>query len=144
MRPRRSPGPGLDAVRASLGRPAGAICRSGCSACCVGPVQVAVEEIARLAPLLDAGAWERVLALRGSGRGVPCPLLNVAGACSIYGERPIACRALWQHDLTADCSRLTTISPSLELLAWGRLQSTVYLIEGLQAWRRCQPASAPT
>ena len=79
-----------------------------------------------------------------SGRGVPCPLLGPDGSCSIYEERPIVCRTIFQLDLSADCSEVTLLAGSGELLAWGREQQSVYLIEGLQAWRRCQPAQRAT
>lgn len=79
-------------------------CRRGCSFCCHVNVQVTVLEAVAIAEhLQDAADLKRSLltaapvtaGLRPAqrlDRRIPCPLLR-DGACSIYAQRPRACRA---------------------------------------------------
>ena len=113
------------AVRADVGDTIP--CRSGCRACCHGPFDVSVADVALLreglgglpAPirsqverrahgLLDLvralePAWsapheiavigeERFDRLSDALAAEPCPLLDAAGHCLAYAERPLVCR----------------------------------------------------
>jgi len=70
-----------------------AACRKGCSHCCHTPVSVSQTEAAYIGDALGLKpktmtGWSRGME---SGYRVPCPFL-VNDACSIYAQRPIACR----------------------------------------------------
>jgi Fe-S-cluster containining protein len=112
-------------------------CSRGCSTCCRQLVPLSIPEVFYLAERLsgrerarerfasagaaleraglrgvfldadydDARAWESAAAY--FRLGIPCPLLDEEGACSIHPERPIACReynvttpAAWCSDPT--------------------------------------------
>lgn len=97
-------------------------CRAGCSACCVSKVLVLAPEVLRIArhlrDTLDDAALaalrSRVQAAdartRGLSRreraiaGVPCPLLDERGACSVHPVRPLVCAGWTSIDVTA-CER---------------------------------------
>ncbi|WP_437766631.1 YkgJ family cysteine cluster protein [Sorangium sp. So ce281] len=97
-------------------------CRAGCATCCVSKVLVLAPEVLRIAAHLRAtrsqaelaALEERVraadAATRGLSRleraeaGVPCPLLDERGACSIHAVRPIVCAAWGSLDVAA-CER---------------------------------------
>ena len=70
----------------------------GCNGCCRGSVPVTPEESERIIALMDDAAWQRVTQskkeLLENSRHVVCPLLDPeSGACTVYDERPISCRA---------------------------------------------------
>jgi Fe-S-cluster containining protein len=88
-------------------------CGRGCSNCCTLNVATTFAEAQRLANHLDTGQRHRIAArvtellellpqtpdlksfLRAHrDRPTPCPLLDADGACSVYAQRPLACRAL--------------------------------------------------
>jgi hypothetical protein len=95
-------------------------CKKGCSACCTAKVLVAPPEIARiaararqaLAPDAYTSLVERVHQAHERSRGltraerirasIPCPLLDEAGACSLYEVRPIICSG-WSSLDKAGC-----------------------------------------
>jgi hypothetical protein len=97
-------------------------CKAGCSTCCSSKVLALAPEVIRVAAhlraSLDAGAFallvERVRAVdartHGLSRverveaGVPCPLLDDRGGCSVHGVRPVVCAAWNSIDVTA-CER---------------------------------------
>jgi hypothetical protein len=97
-------------------------CRAGCSTCCTSKVLVLAPEVLRIAAhlraSLDADALAAVIErfraaddkTRGLSRleraqaGVPCPLLDDRGACSVHHVRPIICAAWNSTDVTA-CER---------------------------------------
>ncbi|WP_437520353.1 YkgJ family cysteine cluster protein [Sorangium sp. So ce726] len=97
-------------------------CKAGCATCCVSKVLVLAPEVLRIAahlratrsPAELAALEERVraadAATRGLSRleraeaGVPCPLLDERGACSIHAVRPIVC-AGWSSLDAAACER---------------------------------------
>lgn len=99
-------------------------CRKGCTACCYIPLAVtAVEAIAAAAAVLrDEPAVGRV---RSSGaqpsgaerwrRRIPCVLLQ-EGACTIYAQRPLPCRAYVSLS-AAHCDEALASGDSGELLA---------------------------
>jgi Fe-S-cluster containining protein len=87
-------------------------CHVGCSWCCRGlEVEIRPAEAVRLAhrarrdPRLEVRVREtakRVARLDAGGRlkaGVPCAFLDEAsGACSVYEDRPLACRSYRSRD----------------------------------------------
>jgi len=97
-------------------------CGRGCSACCHdNPHGIAGVEILRLRRRLQRdGRWEALgdrmraagvayaeqaarlgdaeAMVRQRALGRPCPLLDEGGACSVYADRPVACRMF--HALT--------------------------------------------
>ncbi|WP_437475887.1 YkgJ family cysteine cluster protein [Sorangium sp. So ce1014] len=97
-------------------------CRAGCSTCCVSKVLVLAPEVLRIAAHLRATRTEAELAAlaervraadtatRGLSRleraeaGVPCPLLDERGACSVHAVRPVVC-AGWTSLDAAACER---------------------------------------
>ena len=113
--------------------PAGVACRAGCSACCHAPVGVTVPEVIRVGRiLLDETTDDERQAILERARQAesarlgrvgrdrertrhPCPLLNEAGSCSIYQDRPLNCRGWASLDASAcdlyfdDPSRTSTI-----------------------------------
>jgi len=93
-------------------------CRAGCSSCCHVPIPTTVPEVIRIAFALEdqrgpdqmARLREKVEGYHRARRGLsgtdrsriqhPCPLLDEAGQCSIYGSRPLACRGYSSRDLS--------------------------------------------
>jgi Fe-S-cluster containining protein len=64
-------------------------CQRGCSACCHIPVQISLNEAERIQERTGAEVIGPLPV--GNFHGVPCPLLK-DGECSIYPDRPFACR----------------------------------------------------
>lgn len=80
----------LDAFheKAEAALPVALACRRGCSACCSREIHVfEVEAAAIRAALGDA------LAPEVSSPEAGCPMLDAAGGCRIYAERPLICRS---------------------------------------------------
>ncbi len=104
-------------------------CAAGCSACCHGPFDISVADVAllrrgflKLAPDVRARVLGRARALVEKARAIepgwrapfavesigderfdrvcdalaaePCPLLDDAGRCRIYEDRPLVCRLI--------------------------------------------------
>ncbi|MEC7583266.1 MAG: YkgJ family cysteine cluster protein [Planctomycetota bacterium] len=91
-------------------------CRVGCTHCCRHPVGVTFPEAQLLAAAIRAlparereAITGRVFASARATTQTPwegltdqaCPLLDEHGACSLYAERPIPCRALGSLDASA-------------------------------------------
>ena len=94
-------------------------CGPRCPSCCTAKVLVLAPEVLRLASWLRdrrspaelAALLARVRAAdamtRGLSRiervrrGVPCPLLDEAGSCSVHSARPVVCAAWTSLDLGA-------------------------------------------
>ena len=88
------------------------VCSKGCAWCCRGlEVEIRLAEAARLAhrarqePELEArvrATAARLAGLDAAGRlraAVPCAFLDEAsGACSVYEDRPLACRSYRSRD----------------------------------------------
>jgi Fe-S-cluster containining protein len=110
-------------------------CTRGCSACCRQVVLIELLEaeyiierhrstVVRALPVLreharlaDAmpGGWqtpedERIAARAYWQANIPCAFLTPAGECSIYRDRPIACRT---HFVTSDPALCGTEDPSI-------------------------------
>lgn len=102
-------------------------CRAGCSYCCHQVVSARAAEIFLLARAIralpeEAAArlTERVMAAAAATRdmrveerhrrNVPCPLLE-DGRCSVYANRPLACRAFASTDMEA-CRRAFAHEPA--------------------------------
>lgn len=98
-------------------------CREGCAGCCHMAVHAAWPEAVAVAGLLSArqlaeldGYVERLQAalpemtdlksyLKRHRQSLgPCPLLDAAGACSVYAARPLACRSLLSTRPAAWCT----------------------------------------
>jgi Fe-S-cluster containining protein len=112
-------------VEEQLGEKVG--CRAGCSACCHYTVSVIGEEADRIAARVMLMPEERraeVLARVREGvrlgldqldpnerlrRRFPCPLLD-GGLCSVYDDRPIACRS-WHGISEERCASVDEQSP---------------------------------
>jgi hypothetical protein len=92
-------------------------CKEGCAYCCHLYVQVTPLEAIRLAQVVKAmapaardatiarveSAYARVRGKGAAARNLmalPCPLL-VEGRCTVYGERPMACRGANSADVEA-------------------------------------------
>jgi len=94
-------------------------CAKGCSFCCMSWVDVSPPEalftVKRMSSAQRQSALESVLqacAMTGGksfaercGKMVtPCPMLDTAGACTVYVDRPLACRTQVSVDVDA-CKR---------------------------------------
>lgn len=125
----------LEGTMTAQAVPEGA-CHKGCAWCCNFHVEVRFADAVHLArraravPALEAKV--RATALRVGGLdpvarlrlGVPCAFLDPAsGACSVYEDRPIPCRAYRSHD--ADWCR-SLVGTSAE-----RLERNAAVKEGL-------------
>ncbi|SCY48892.1 YkgJ family cysteine cluster protein [Desulfoluna spongiiphila] len=70
-------------------------CRKGCSACCLNISLFPVEAVSLRLAFDTLSEDQKALALtraaESSDEG-PCPLLDGAGACLLYGYRPVICR----------------------------------------------------
>lgn len=93
-------------------------CHSGCDYCCHNKVELSAPEVLRILEFIAAEfndeerqvLAERVRGLDEASRGLtwqqrevlrrPCPLL-VAGRCSVYEVRPLACRGWTSLDASA-------------------------------------------
>jgi hypothetical protein len=97
-------------VAAFAGADADIQCRAGCSFCCHQNVSVTIPEAIMIALRLDQAADPRRDAVMQAAddfagldneeriaTGRPCPLL-VDHRCSVYSDRPIACRSLTSPD----------------------------------------------
>ena len=109
----------------------GVFCGAGCSNCCTLFVQATLIEALLVAEELDAqqayklqdyvlrqreslaDASDLLTILRQQRQEIgPCPFLDNAGCCSIYAQRPLACRALLSTKPAAWCSvDFSTIDP---------------------------------
>ncbi|MGE3171318.1 MAG: YkgJ family cysteine cluster protein [Planctomycetota bacterium] len=109
-----------DATPSSSGPPTRTrwACRAGCAHCCHHPVGVTFAEAAALAFALQrlppaervarearvhAAAADAAPAPWSALAGRPCPLLAADGACVVYADRPLACRA-WASTDAAACA----------------------------------------
>lgn len=77
-------------------------CRKGCSACCHMNVSISAIEAERLA----VASGRRMSKVKHPTKhdlrkfsGNPCPFLSRDGVCSVYDDRPFACRAHQSFDL---------------------------------------------
>jgi Fe-S-cluster containining protein len=115
--------------RAATGRRI--FCAAGCSNCCTLFVHSTLIEALIVAEGLDApqayklqeyvlrqreclaGASDFLTVLRQQRTAIgPCPFLDNAGSCSIYAQRPLACRALLSTKPAAWCSvDFSTLDP---------------------------------
>lgn len=108
-------------------------CAAGCSNCCTLFVQSTLIEALIVAEGLDANQayklQDYILRQRESLAGIsdfltilrqqrqeigPCPFLDNAGCCSIYAQRPLACRALLSTKPSEWCSVDFSILDPLE------------------------------
>jgi len=125
-------------------------CRKGCSHCCMNLVTVSPVEVLALAEHIkgrdDADALiektrqaaaevpaNDVLA-RKSMR-IPCPLLDDQGACSVYDERPLTCRAYASFDVDRCVADLETGSADVPV-AMGAQQNRLLIMLALSASMR--------
>jgi hypothetical protein len=95
-----------------------AACRAGCAQCCYLPVAISRVEADFIAEQTGtpAAPVERSVPLRSRGPGHPCPFLE-GDQCSIYANRPIACRLHFNLDVDALlCTQLPGRSPPAPLL----------------------------
>jgi Fe-S-cluster containining protein len=112
-------------------------CRRGCSHCCRIRVEVTADEAELLAERVRAGlahpdrrrldlqrTWSTAAAFQGRPRSeADCLLLGADGACTVYEDRPSACRALLvasDPELCREADQATrvvaVINPHLELV----------------------------
>lgn len=99
-------------------------CRRGCSHCCYNLVTASAPELSYLADHIkslpgeeSAAIQNRVHEAAGKVAGmdtseriaahVPCPLLGEDGACSVYEQRPMSCRAFVSFDVDACISEIS-------------------------------------
>lgn len=70
-------------------------CKRGCADCCRMNVTISTEEATRIAAASGRVAKKLFRSVRhdiDTFAGVPCPFLDGDGVCSIYLDRPLACR----------------------------------------------------
>ena len=106
----------VDSQSAERAERAGWDCRMGCAHCCHHPVGLTLPEAQLLAATIQAlpaakrdqltnavidAAQATAGALWTELTALPCPLLDGEGACSVYADRPIPCRALGSLDALA-------------------------------------------
>ena len=80
-----------------------AACTTGCAACCYQPVQVTLQEASVIANETGARmqtlpAWSNEPGMQYVGRA--CPFLQDS-RCTIYAQRPMACRLMFNMDADA-------------------------------------------
>lgn len=129
--------------RAATGRRT--FCAAGCSNCCTLFVQATLVEALLVAEELDAeqvyklqeyvlhqreslaGASDFLTLLRRQRASVgPCPFLASDGCCSIYAQRPLACRALLSTKPAEWCSvDFSTLDPLEKRLYLESLEDSV-------------------
>jgi Fe-S-cluster containining protein len=79
-------------------------CKIGCNSCCDMPLMIGPEEAAQIAQQTGARLSSPPLSLSPVPvhQGVPCTFLK-GGKCSIYANRPFACRIHYALDDPALC-----------------------------------------
>lgn len=98
------------------------VCKKGCSACCKGPVQISKMEAVHIAfkenLKIDENAFTFFPSQAISG---PCPFLK-DDVCSIYANRPYACRRTVQFESANKCA-----DPSIKSMEiyWTGLELTL-------------------
>jgi Fe-S-cluster containining protein len=154
-------------------------CASGCSACCHGPFDVSVADVAlirrglqKLTPEVRADVVARARALLEKARAVepawqdpyavasigperfdavcealadePCPLLDDAGRCRIYEDRPLVCRLIGLPMKTPRGRVIENCCPLLPGFPdYARLEPVEFDLEGFEeAERACINAAA--
>jgi hypothetical protein len=120
-------------------------CAAGCSNCCTLFVQATLVEALIVAEGLDrpqvlklqdyvlrqrevlAGVSDFLTILRRQRTAFgPCPFLESGGCCSIYAQRPLACRALLSTKPPAWCSvDFSTLDPLEKRLYLESLERTI-------------------
>lgn len=133
-------------------------CAAGCSNCCTLFVQATLVEALIVAAELDtpqvhkleeyvfhqremlAGANDFLTILRKQRSAIgPCPFLENDGCCSIYAQRPLACRALLSTKPSEWCSvDFSTLDPLekrlyLESLERAVVAFPVHYVAGTQS-----------
>ncbi|MDE3166622.1 MAG: YkgJ family cysteine cluster protein [Acidobacteriota bacterium] len=120
-------------------------CRKGCDECCrklaAAPRVSEAEwrEIAAALEAMDGAGAERVRRrIREAGgetRPVTCPLLDrEAGACLVYGARPVACRAYGfyaERDGVLGCGRIAALAEESAQVVWGNHAALGERLRGL-------------
>ncbi len=94
-------------------------CGEGCSACCHMNVSITSAEAERIGLAIG----RRPAAVRGSAEhaidkfaGKPCPFLDGVDACSIYADRPLACRkhaSFFQNDRACQADLMHAVDAPL-------------------------------
>jgi Fe-S-cluster containining protein len=124
-------------------------CKSGCAWCCYQSVEATIPEAILVAAeladpddprrhrILQNAAWFRGLSEHDRRRtGKPCALLGADNRCSVYENRPLACRAMMASDGEA-CHRAQLAAvqggedPPVEVFLYAQ-----YFIRGDQAGLR--------
>lgn len=109
-------------------------CRQGCSHCCHIPVAVTQTEANMLGKAIGRPALQILDAPSPSEDGYgyhrPCTFL-VEDSCSVYQNRPLACRV--HFNLDSDnllCKLIQGVSVPLPLVNMGKLQFTYVYLHG--------------
>jgi hypothetical protein len=103
-------------------------CRRGCSSCCVDGLTVLPVEAARIAEHLEK-TQQHI-----TPHQTACAFLDAAGACQIYGVRPVLCRThglplLAASDVSVCDLNFTTRAPTAaESLDATRLQALLVVV----------------
>jgi Fe-S-cluster containining protein len=125
-------------------------CRPGCSWCCAQRVELTTWEVVRLALALrthpeKARIEARVRAVAEATQSfdeatwrstpTPCALLDETGRCSVYEERPLACRRAHSTDASAcEAAQRSPASaapiPQNKTLAWNLASLVIGALEG--------------
>jgi Fe-S-cluster containining protein len=147
-------------------------CGSGCSACCHGPFDVSVADVALLRDglaKLDAPAradvlararallaravevepaWRPPHAVEAIGEerfdavcdalaGAPCPLLDDAGRCRVYEDRPLVCRLIGLPMRTPAGRTIENCCPIVDHFpGYAALEPVEFDLEGFEAEER--------
>jgi hypothetical protein len=117
-------------------------CAPGCTACCYQTVQATIPEAILIAlrlgdaddprrqRVLDAAAaFDGMSPLQRKRTGKPCPLL-VDGRCSVYDDRPLACRSVLSANAEGCRASLLSVLAGRDELPNDYFLAAQYLIRG--------------
>jgi Putative zinc- or iron-chelating domain len=117
-------------------------CSPGCTACCYQTVQSTIPEAILIAlhlgdpddprrrRVLDAAAaFAGMSALERKRTGKPCPLLG-DGRCSVYDDRPLACRSVLSANAEGCRASLLSVLAGRDELPNDYFLAAQYLIRG--------------
>ena len=111
-------------------------CAKGCSACCHMNVSVTRAEAERLGAAVGrrpVEIRETVLHASNEFSGKACPFLDAAGSCSIYADRPLACRkhaSFFEDDLACQTGVMDEVE--VPMVSFSGLDEALFTVSAKQ------------
>ncbi|MBM9890246.1 MULTISPECIES: YkgJ family cysteine cluster protein [Deefgea] len=115
-------------------RPSFVACKEGCSSCCHMNISITSEEASRISTATAQKAKEISFSIShplSTFAGKPCPFLDISqGNCSIYPDRPLACRKhVSFFDSATYCDVTIANDISVPLMGFSGLDNALYSVK---------------